>query len=72
MGLLKQLFTWWDGATLTTCFVTCASTAARSAATARAIVYYASKKGDRRFVIYDGRQRPQPHPARMVCLAPPP
>ena len=53
MGLLKQLFTWWDGATLTT--------ALHVRRHGRQVgsddfgnVYYGSKKGDRRWVIYKG------------------
>ena len=57
MGLLKQLFTWWDGATLTTSL----SARFRARSVGRddlGNVYYESKKGGRRFVIYDGPNDP--------------
>jgi NADH:ubiquinone oxidoreductase subunit len=52
MGLLKQLFTWWDGATLTTALH--ARLHGRLVGRdAQGNLYYVSK-GDRRFVIYVG------------------
>ena len=57
MGLLKKIFTWWDGATLV------AGTAIRWAGTkvgsdVHGNVYYRSRKGDRRWVIYNGASDP--------------
>ncbi len=53
MGLLKQLFTWWDGATLTTALHV--RRHGRQVGTDDAgNIYYRSKKGDRRWVIYNG------------------
>jgi NADH:ubiquinone oxidoreductase subunit len=53
MGLLKQIFTWWEGATLTTSFHTWLS--GRAVGTdGLGNRYFASKKGDRRWVIYRG------------------
>ena len=57
MGLLKQLFTWWDGATLTTSL----SMLLRARLVGRDVLghrYYVAKKGDRRFVIYEGANDP--------------
>ena len=53
MGLLKQIFTWWDGATLTTSLHTrlYGQAVGRDGLGNR---YFASKKGDRRWVIYNG------------------
>jgi NADH:ubiquinone oxidoreductase subunit len=57
MGLLKQLFTWWDGATLTTSLHVRRS--ANSVGTDESgNVYYAARKGGRRFVIYNGPNDP--------------
>ena len=53
MGLLKQLFTWWDGATLTTALHT-RRHGRKVGEDALGNIYYASKKGDRRWVIYQG------------------
>jgi NADH:ubiquinone oxidoreductase subunit len=53
MGLLKQIFTWWDGATIGTSLYT--RRQGRKAGTdAQGNVYYASKNGARRWVIYNG------------------
>jgi NADH:ubiquinone oxidoreductase subunit len=53
MGLLKQIFTWWDGATLTTALHV--RRHGRQVGTdEHGNAYYASKKGDRRWVIYKG------------------
>jgi NADH:ubiquinone oxidoreductase subunit len=57
MGLLKQLFTWWDGATLTTSLHVRRS-ARKVGSDGLGNLYYASKKGDRRFVIYKGANDP--------------
>jgi NADH:ubiquinone oxidoreductase subunit len=57
MGLLKQLFTWWDGATLTTSL----SVRLHARPVGRddmGNVYHAAKKGSRRFVIYNGANDP--------------
>lgn len=53
MGFFKQLFTWWDGATLTTAWHV--RRHGRQVGTdVHGNVYYGSKKGDRRWVIYNG------------------
>ena len=53
MGLLKQFFTWWEGATLTTSLHTWLS--GNHVGTDKlGNRYFASKKGDRRWVIYRG------------------
>jgi NADH:ubiquinone oxidoreductase subunit len=53
MGLLKQIFTWWDGATIGTALFT--RRHGRKVGTDDyGNVYYQSKKGDRRWVIYNG------------------
>jgi len=57
MGLLKQLFTWWDGATLTTS-LHMRRHGRQVGRDAEGNIYYASKKGDRRFVIYNGPNDP--------------
>jgi len=53
MGFLKQIFTWWDGATI--------GTSLHIRRNGRQVgtdhlgnIYYAAKKGGRRFVIYNG------------------
>jgi NADH:ubiquinone oxidoreductase subunit len=53
MGLLKQIFTWWDGATITT-GIHVRRYGRKVGTDALGNVYYASKKGDRRWVIYQG------------------
>ncbi|HEX2762459.1 MAG TPA: NADH:ubiquinone oxidoreductase subunit NDUFA12 [Allosphingosinicella sp.] len=53
MGFLKQLFTWWEGATLTTS-LHMRRHGRKVGTDAVGNIYYASKKGDRRFVIYNG------------------
>jgi NADH:ubiquinone oxidoreductase subunit len=53
MGLLKQLFTWWDGATLTTSLHV-RRHGRHVGEDAQGNRYFASKKGDRRWVIYKG------------------
>ncbi|HEY0113924.1 MAG TPA: NADH:ubiquinone oxidoreductase subunit NDUFA12 [Allosphingosinicella sp.] len=53
MGFFKQLFTWWEGASLTTSLHVRRN--GRQVGTDElGNVYYASKKGDRRWVIYKG------------------
>jgi NADH:ubiquinone oxidoreductase subunit len=53
MGLWKNFFTWWDGATWGTALFT--SLHGRKVGTdSFGNVYYRSKKGDRRWVIYNG------------------
>jgi NADH:ubiquinone oxidoreductase subunit len=53
MGLLKRIFTWWDGATLGTALEI--RRFGRKVGSDRdGNLYYASKKGERRWVIYNG------------------
>jgi NADH:ubiquinone oxidoreductase subunit len=53
MGVLKQLFTWWDGAGLTTLFHV--RRHGRQVGTDdQGNLYYAARQGDRRWVIYNG------------------
>jgi NADH:ubiquinone oxidoreductase subunit len=53
MGLFKNLFTWWEGASLGTTLFTRRN--GREVGTdVYGNVYYESKKGDRRWVIYNG------------------
>ena len=53
MGLLKRIFTWWEGATLTTSLDSWlrGRPVGKDALGNR---YFASKRGDRRWVIYNG------------------
>jgi NADH:ubiquinone oxidoreductase subunit len=53
MGLFKSLFTWWDGATFGTALFT-RRHGRRVGTDSYGNVYYQSKKGDRRWVIYNG------------------
>jgi NADH:ubiquinone oxidoreductase subunit len=53
MGLLKQIFTWWDGATLTT-GIHVRRHGNKVGTDALGNVYFASKKGARRWVLYNG------------------
>lgn len=53
MGLLKQIFTWWNGATIGTSLFT-RRNGRRVGSDAAGNVYFQSKKGDRRWVIYSG------------------
>jgi NADH:ubiquinone oxidoreductase subunit len=53
MGLLKQIFTWWEGATIGTALFT-RRHGQRVGSDAYGNVYYRSKEGDRRWVIYNG------------------
>ena len=53
MGFLKQIFTWWDGATIGTSLHVRRN--GRQVGTDESgNIYYASKKGERRWVIYNG------------------
>ena len=53
MGMFKNLFTWWEGATLGTALYSWRN--GRKVGTdVHGNVYYQSKKGDRRWVIYNG------------------
>lgn len=53
MGLLAQIFTWWNGATIGTALFT--RRHGRKVGTdSLGNVYYESKNGDRRWVIYNG------------------
>jgi NADH:ubiquinone oxidoreductase subunit len=53
MGLLKQIFTWWDGATIGTALFTWRQ-GQKVGSDVYGNIYYQSKKGDRRWVIYNG------------------
>ncbi len=53
MGLLKQIFTWWDGATIGTALFTWRH-GQKCGTDGYGNVYYQSKNGDRRWVIYNG------------------
>lgn len=53
MAFLKKIFTWWDGATLGTSFFVWRH-GEKVGSDAQGNVYYRSKKGDRRYVIYNG------------------
>jgi len=53
MGFFKQLFTWWEGATLTTSLHVWRH-GRKVGSDDLGNIYYASKKGDRRWVIYKG------------------
>ncbi len=53
MALLKQIFTWWDGATIGTALFTWRH-GQKVGSDVYGNVYYQSKKGDRRWVIYNG------------------
>src|SRR3954464_13185265 len=53
MGLMKKIFTWWDGATLVT-GIHVRRHGNKVGTDALGNVYYASKKGDRRWVLYNG------------------
>ena len=57
MGVLKKLFTWWDGATLTTS-LHLRRHGRKVGSDSSGNIYYASKKGDRRFVSYEGANDP--------------
>lgn len=53
MGFFKQLFTWWEGATLTTS-LHMRRHGRKVGSDDAGNIYYAAKKGGRRFVIYNG------------------
>jgi NADH:ubiquinone oxidoreductase subunit len=53
MGMLKKIFTWWDGATIGTAMFTLLN-GSKVGTDDYGNVYYRSKKGDRRWVIYNG------------------
>ena len=53
MGVFKNLFTWWEGASVTTSLSTWRN-GVRAGSDSLGNVYYRSKKGDRRWVIYAG------------------
>jgi NADH:ubiquinone oxidoreductase subunit len=53
MGLLKQIFTWWDGATITT-GIHVRRHGRKVGTDALGNLYYAAKKGGRRWVLYNG------------------
>ncbi|HEV2747714.1 MAG TPA: NADH:ubiquinone oxidoreductase subunit NDUFA12 [Allosphingosinicella sp.] len=53
MGLFKNLFTWWEGASVGTALFSWRN-GERVGSDALGNVYYRSKKGDRRWVIYKG------------------
>ena len=53
MGMFKNLFTWWEGASLGTALWTWRQ-GAKVGGDALGNVYYRSKKGDRRWVVYNG------------------
>ena len=57
MGLFKQFFTWWDGATIGTALFTRLN-GAKVGSDFRGNVYYRAKKGGRRWVIYNGANDP--------------
>jgi NADH:ubiquinone oxidoreductase subunit len=53
MGFIKKIFTWWEGATFGA-GMHIRSTSREVGRDALGNVYYWSKKGDRRYVIYNG------------------
>ena len=53
MGLLAQIFTWWNGATMGTALFT-RRHGRKVGSDSSGNVYYKSTKGDRRWVIYNG------------------
>jgi NADH:ubiquinone oxidoreductase subunit len=53
MGFLKQIFTWWDGATIGAS-LHIRRNGRKAGSDEHGNVYYTAKKGDRRFVIYNG------------------
>jgi NADH:ubiquinone oxidoreductase subunit len=53
MGLLKQIFTWWDGATIGAS-LHIRRNGRQVGTDGLGNVYYAAKKGERRWVIYNG------------------
>jgi NADH:ubiquinone oxidoreductase subunit len=53
MGMFKNLFTWWEGAGVGTSFFTWRH-GSRVGEDELGNIYYASKNGDKRWVIYNG------------------
>ena len=53
MGLMKNIFTWWDGATIGTALFS-RRHGERVGADSAGNAYFRAKKGDRRWVIYAG------------------
>jgi NADH:ubiquinone oxidoreductase subunit len=53
MGFLKQIFTWWDGATIGTALHV-RRAGRKVGEDAVGNIYYQAKKGRRRFIIYKG------------------
>jgi NADH:ubiquinone oxidoreductase subunit len=53
MGFFRSIFTWWDGATIGA-GMHIRRSAREVGRDERGNIYYQSKKGDRRFVIYNG------------------
>ena len=53
MGLLKKIFTWWEGATIGTALHIWRK-GERVGTDAAGNIYYRSKKGNRRWVVYKG------------------
>ena len=53
MGLLSKIFTWWNGATIGTAFHIWRQ-GERVGTDSLGNIYYRSKKGDRRWVVYNG------------------
>ena len=53
MGVFKNMFTWWEGASFGTTLFT-RRTGVKAGSDGYGNVYYGSKKGGRRWVIYNG------------------
>lgn len=53
MGLIKNMFTWWEGTSLTTALFT-KRHGSKVGTDYHGNVYYQSKSGDRRWVVYKG------------------
>lgn len=53
MGVFKNIFTWWDGATIGTSLFSWRK-GERVGADSEGNVYFRSKQGDRRWVMYEG------------------
>lgn len=53
MGFLKKIFTWWEGATLGTALAVWRY-GDKVGTDSLGNIYYRSKKGDRRWVVYNG------------------
>ena len=53
MGILGQIFTWWNGATVGTALFT-RRNGVQVGTDTYGNIYYRAKKGDRRWVIYNG------------------